>query len=138
MNLKKENGFSLVELLVVVVIIGIIAAMAVPALRKSIRASENQAAFSATRTMGQAQASFYSQNSRYARMDELNTSQNGGLGTTSGTEVLKGPFRYTLTSASDNTSLKTTFTILATRTVGTDVPYSISIDHTGVITQITP
>jgi hypothetical protein len=71
-------------------------------------------------------------------MDELNTSQNSGLGTTSGTEVLKGPFRYTLTSASDNTSLKTTYTILATRTVGTDVPYSISIDHTGVITQITP
>jgi prepilin-type N-terminal cleavage/methylation domain-containing protein len=137
-NLKKENGFSLVELLVVVVIIGIIAALAVPALRKSLAATENQVAFSGLRTMGQSQASYYSTGSRYARLDELNTAQANGLGTTSGTDILKGPFRFQLTSDSSNTSLQTSYTILASRMIPGNVPYVASVDQSGVITQIVP
>jgi prepilin-type N-terminal cleavage/methylation domain-containing protein len=138
MNLKKENGFSLIELLIVVVIIGIIAAMAVPALQKSIRATENQSTFSALRTMSQAQASFYSQGNRYARLDELNSSQANALGTTSGTDILRGPFRFQLTTDPTNATLQTSYTILAARPVPGDVPYVISVDQTGVITQIVP
>lgn len=138
MNLKKENGFSLIELLIVVVIIGIIAALAVPALQKSIRATENQSAYSALRTMGQAQASYYSQGNRYARLDELNGSQNGALGATSGTDILRGPFRFQLTTDPSDSTLQTSYTILAARPVPGDVPYAVAIDQTGVITQIVP
>lgn len=138
MNLKKQNGFSLIELLVVVCIIGIIAALAVPALRKSVRATENQSAFSTMRSMGQAQASYYSRANRYARLDELNTSQNDVLGTTLGTEIVRGPFRYTLTSDPSDTTLQSTYTIVAARSMPSDVPYVVSIDHTGAIIQITP
>ncbi len=138
MNLKKENGFSLIELLIVVVIIGIIASLAVPALQKSIRATENQAAYSALRTMGQAQASYYSQGNRYARLDELNVSQNGALGATTGTDILRGTFRYQLTTDPSDSTLQTSYTILAARPVAGDVPYVVSVDQTGVITQIVP
>jgi prepilin-type N-terminal cleavage/methylation domain-containing protein len=138
MSLKKENGFSLIELLVVVVIIGIIASLAVPALRKSIRATENQSAFSALRTMGQAQANYYSQGNRYARLDELNVAQNGALGTTSGAEIFRGPFRFTLTSDPSDATLQNSYTILAARPSPGDVPYVISVDQSGVITQIVP
>ena len=44
MDKKKESGFSLVELLLVVVIIGLIAAMAVPAYQKGMWAAENGSA----------------------------------------------------------------------------------------------
>jgi len=138
MNLKKENGFSLIELLVVVVIIGIIAALAVPALRKSVRATENASAFSNIRSMGQAQANYYSQGNRYARMDELSVAQGDNLGTLSGNEILRGPFRFTLTSDSSDNALQSGYTILAARAVPGDVPYVISIDQTGSIVQIVP
>jgi prepilin-type N-terminal cleavage/methylation domain-containing protein len=138
MNLKNENGFSLIELLIVVVIIGIVAALAVPALKKSVRATENQSAFSTMRSMGQAQANYYSQNNRYARLDELNTAQGAVLGTTVGSDIIRGPFRYTLTSDSSDTTLKSSYTVLASRPSVGDVPYVISIDASGAITQITP
>jgi prepilin-type N-terminal cleavage/methylation domain-containing protein len=138
MNLKKENGFSLIELLIVVVLIGIIAAIAVPALRKSVRATENQSAFSSLRSIGQAQAGYYSRGNRYARLDELNMSQNGVLGTTTGSDILRGPFRFELTSDPSDVTLQNTYTVLAARPIPGDLPYVVSIDQSGVITQIVP
>lgn len=56
--MKNEKGFSLVELLVVVIIIAIIAAIAIPNLLASRRTANEAAAVSSLRTLHSAQATY--------------------------------------------------------------------------------
>lgn len=140
MKEKRESGFSLIELLLVVAVIGIVAAIAVPALQKGVRAAENGSTFSLMRTIASTQMSYYSQNSRYGRLTEINNLLSQSIGTVQGVELIRGKFTLDMSPASPtDAELKDGFTITATRNVsGEGVIYKYQLTQSGEIVQILP
>ena len=81
--MKNQKGFSLIELLIVVVIIGIIAAIAIPNLLAARRAANEGSAISALRTLHGAQMTYQSTygNGNYAGDGTWGLSGFAALGT---------------------------------------------------------
>lgn len=76
MKKQNEKGFSLVELLVVVIIIAIVAAIAIPNLLASRRAANEASAISSLRTIHSAQATYQATeggNVKYGSLADLGT-----------------------------------------------------------------
>ena len=139
MEKNKEKGFSLVEVILVVVIIGIIAAMAVPAYQKGMWAAENGSAFGTMRTMVSTQVSFYTQNSRFGRLAEINAALGNGVGTVVGDRLVRGKYVFEMSPISPtDAELATEYSISATRDVPGDVVYRYEINQGGRIIQIYP
>lgn len=136
---KNQKGFSLIELLLVCVVIGIIAAIAVPLLMKGIMAAENGSTNATLKIMLQDQTAFFVQKSRYARLDEINAIHDGTLGDIVDDKLIRGKFEYELVGNPTDEELKTTFRIKATRAIGdTSLPYVMEISPEGYASQIFP
>jgi prepilin-type N-terminal cleavage/methylation domain-containing protein len=68
---RKEEGFSLIELLVVVTIIGVIAALAIPNLRRARQYAESASAVQSLRTISTAEYLFKNKYKRFGTLAEL-------------------------------------------------------------------
>lgn len=140
MNNINQKGFSLVEMVLVVTIIGIIAAIAVPSLSKAIAAAENGTAVSTLKTIASTQSTVMTQRNRYGRLDEVNQVQGGRLGTVLSNVLSRGKFKYEMVPANPtDDELKASFRIKATRVIdAASTPYVVEMDERGFITAIFP
>ena len=141
MRNNTQSGFSLVELLCVLVIVGILAAVAVPALTKSKRAAEIGAVFATMRTIGSTQVSVYTAKSRFGTLDEINGLLGDGVGRSIGANQLtRDRFVIEMVPAiPTDVELRQSYTVTATQDLndGGQV-YKFELSQTGEIRQILP
>jgi prepilin-type N-terminal cleavage/methylation domain-containing protein len=133
MNNKKQAGFSLIELLIVMVILGILMTLTFPYVRKAKEAAEDGNAFASMKTLLASQYNFYSQNARYANLQELNSSQYGSLGTSSGNTLRRGNYTFVMSPVTPTEAqLREGFTIIGTRPgYGTEPPMTLTLTERG-------
>jgi type IV pilus assembly protein PilA len=78
---RRRRGFSLIELLIVIAIILVIAAIAVPQMNKQLMSAHEMAAIRQITTIHQAQTQYYSQFGKYAAsLVELGPPASGNAG----------------------------------------------------------
>ncbi len=64
-GISTQNGFTLIELMIVVIVIGVLAAIAIPAYKSSIQQSRRTDAKAALLDLATRQEKFYSVNNQY-------------------------------------------------------------------------
>jgi type IV pilus assembly protein PilE len=113
MESKRIDGFTLIELMIVVVIVGILAAVAIPSYSQyTVKSSREAAETQLMQLAALEEKIFLNSNAYTANMTaDYNATATGGLGLTSG---LTTDGKYTLTVASAGQ----TFTITATPVTG--------------------
>ena len=73
---KTKKGFTLIEMLVVVLIIGILAAIAVPQYQKAVAKAELAQIISMVRSIKEAEEVYYLAHNQYTTLDNLDVSIN--------------------------------------------------------------
>ena len=135
---KNEKGFSLIELLLVVVIVGLIASIAIPYLQKAVGRAENGNAYASLKTATKAQLNFFAKRGRYARLDELNSEEGNSLGVTQGNQIRRGVFTLAMSPANPtDAELRDNFQIIATKAAtASNTPCVLSVDASGYVDDV--
>ena len=111
-SMQQQKGVTLIELIVVMIIVGILAAVAVPTYRQYVIRSQRSDAKDALLALATQQEKFYLQCNTYAT--DIAAANNCGAGDLQGAATSKNGW-YTLTIPVGNA---TSYTVLATATAG--------------------
>jgi prepilin-type N-terminal cleavage/methylation domain-containing protein len=129
--MKNQKGFSLVELLVVVIIIAIIAAIAIPNLLASRRAANEASAIASLRTIHSAQVTYQSTQgggTNFGDFTALTNAPDSLLDPTfAATPVHKAGYTFVMSNADP-----TTYCVTAEPDTGAGIR-DFAIDYRGVV-----
>lgn len=134
-NNNRQKGFSLVELLLVVVIVGLLATIAVPSLIRSRDSAEEVSAISTLRMINLRQTGYFFRVGRYGSLREINQSGDTPLGTVSGNSMSKGGYLYYQFPMGSSTPT-TRFTVIALKFGDGRIISALHIDQTGEISTL--
>jgi type IV pilus assembly protein PilA len=132
----KEAGFSLIELLIVVAVLGILAAIAVPNLLRSRQSAQEVNAIRYVRSWGAGQEFYKRAHGFYADTDEVLVSENFINKGMQNDTTDDNAYTYSIDSQSknpDNTPNTTQWWGRARRRAGLNLMHSYYIDQTGTI-----
>lgn len=145
---RRSAGFTLVELLVVVGIIGALASIAMPSLQRARAAAVEAGVAADLRTMATTQELFFpnpvpvppprrtSGTPRYARLHELNNFANGRFGATTRTYyIYKGPVRFSMVPLRPSDTLLAASYRIEARGTGL-YNFIYSVDQSGSVVKI--
>ncbi len=128
----SHGGFSLIELLLVVLTLALLATIAIPSLLKSRDAAEKAAAIGTLHTLHVNETGFKTGKGRYATLGELNSYSGNRLGTPLGSMLLRGNYNFYIFRDTPS-SLKSRYTILAVKFRDTRAISAFTMKEDGVI-----
>jgi len=137
--MRKQKGFSLIELLIVVAIILIIAAIAIPNLLRSKMAANQASAVGSLRTLNTACIAYSTNYNQFpAALSNLGPMASGGTASSTSADLIdsvlsagtKSGYTFVFTAGSLNQSYSITATPITAAMTGQNMYYT---DQSGVI-----